>query len=242
MQWLKDAVRQLLEGEAAERQQRIDDALEHYHQLLEHFPAAYMLHARMGLLHLQRENYVAAAAAFEQAMEADQGRASFGVINNLAAAYVQLGRTAEAERYLKQAIELRPDYALARYNLAMLYAQRGETKSAAEQFMQYLEREPENVKATLSYAAILLRNQAWAEALPVLKRASELSPRTPPIQFRLAQCYAQLQRPNDAIRSLEEIIPLVDPRQVLAWVSRNDFDGIRQNETFQSFVHNLASR
>jgi len=240
MQWLKDAAHHLLEGELAERQLRVDDAMNHYEQLMMLFPDQLPLHARMGLLHLQRENYLAAASSFERALQGDA--APFGVINNLAAAYLQLGRMDDAERFLQQAVTLRPNYAPARYNLAMLYVQRQDTRRAADQFQRYLQLDPDNLSATLSYAAVLIGAQAWEQAAPILERAAELSPDMPPIHFRLAQCYARTQRPREAVRAMEQILPHIDPRQALAWLSRDDFDSIRQEESFQRLIARLATR
>jgi hypothetical protein len=58
----------------------------------------------------------------------------------------------------------------------------------------------------------------------------------------LAQCYARTQRSRDAVRVIEEILLSIDPRQALAWLSRDDFDGIRQDESFQRLVARLAGR
>ena len=47
------------------------------------------------------------------------------VLHALAISYLQKGKEAEAEKYLKRALEARPDYHDARYNLSNLYLRQG---------------------------------------------------------------------------------------------------------------------
>ena len=55
-----------------------------------------------------------------------------GCYFNLAVAYTELGRFAEAELAFRRAIEIKSDYAAAYYGLANIYRKQNQTKNAIE--------------------------------------------------------------------------------------------------------------
>jgi tetratricopeptide (TPR) repeat protein len=138
-------------------------------------------------------------------------------------------------------VRLREDYAPARFNLASLYVRREQPAKAAEQFSRYLELEPENLNATLAYAAVLLKQQAWDEAVATLETALTLAPESPPIHFRLSETLARAGRSREAMRRLDLAIQMVDGRTALGWMSRSGFDNIRATSEFQALIETLSS-
>lgn len=106
----------------------------------------------------QAELLTNAAAHYERALDVNpQGG---GALNNLAQAYVDLGRDAEARRLFEQAVDLevplRPFY---RRNYADFLASRSEWLRAAELYRETLEEEPEDRQAHDSLVAILADHQ-----------------------------------------------------------------------------------
>lgn len=237
--WIKQAAYHVVMAEKAEREQLVETALEHYHHAVRIFPGLKGIHSRIGLLQMQKKAYADAAKAFEIAREEEV--LSFGIANNLAVAYMQLERNDRAEENLLHAIRLRPSYSPAYFNLARLYERREELDKASDYYRQFIEMEPENLGAMMSYAQVLILLQNWPEAVNQLQELGRLTPESPPVQFRLAQALSHTGNRQGAIDALYRAVALVDPRNALAWLSRNEFDLIRSEPRFQQLVTELSS-
>ncbi len=85
------------------------------------------------------------------------------VLNNLAAAQIELGEWDDASGHLADAIELDPEYSVPRFNLALLAAIRGDR---------------ENAERLLAQAASLGYTRGTID--PILKHADELRARYQP--------------------------------------------------------------
>ena len=237
--WIKEAAYHVLRAERAQREGMDDLAIESYENALRIYPDLRGVYATLGMLHMDRRDYTAAAAALERA--ALEEAMSFGVANNLGVAYLQLERLDQAEEYLWHALRLRPHYAAAHYNLATLYVREGKATEAAVHFQAFLDMEPDNLNALLAYAAILIQLEEWPPATEMLERAAALSPKSPPIYFRLAQSLAHDHRRAEAMQALKNAVALVDARNALAWMSRQEFDALRQDPGFQQLARELAA-
>lgn len=94
-----------------------------------------------------------------------------------------------AEPLLRQAVAAAPADVSAHFNLALsLSLQQKDTEAIAE-FRRTLELQPRLPQADLNLGMLLLRNRRPAEALPVLKEASELQ-KSPRAEFYYAQALA----------------------------------------------------
>lgn len=86
-----------------------------------------------------------AAKAYEQDLQANPNAPE--VHNMLGAALGQLGRPAESQQHLEQAVTLSPTYASAMVNLGISYAVQGKLTQAAQAWTRALELEPGNREA-----------------------------------------------------------------------------------------------
>lgn len=236
--WVKEASYHLLRAERAQREGLEEMALESYENALRIYPDLRGVNSILGMLYMNRREHEQAAAAFERA--ALEETLSFGIVNNLGVAYLQLGRFDKAAEYLLHALRLRPDYAAAHFNLASLYVRTGEIDEAANHFRAFLEMEPDNLNAMLAYSAILIRRKEWAPAAELLQRAALQSPQSPPIHFRLAQCLSHVDRQAEALQTLRRAVALVDSRNALAWMSQSGFDAMRHEPGFQQLAQELG--
>jgi Flp pilus assembly protein TadD len=64
----------------------------------------------------------------------------FASCNGLGAAYKKTGRNAEAIRYWRRALEIKPDYDLPLVNLGITLLEEGSPAEALKLFLQYRER------------------------------------------------------------------------------------------------------
>jgi tetratricopeptide (TPR) repeat protein len=237
--WIKQAAYHLIHAEKAEREERFDDALAQYAQAGQIFPDMKGINRRVGMLYLKQENYVKAVEALEKVPLEEE--ITFGLANNLGVTYLAMNEYAQAEKNLLVAIRLNPSYPLAYFNLATLYMRTGEMDKAVQFFEKYLNLKPEDVSAAQTYALILLQLKQWEKAAGVLEKVSRAAPEVAPIHFRLAEAYTQIQNRRGAVDALRRGASLVDPRNALVWMSRPEFDAIRNETGFQELLSELGS-
>ncbi len=237
--WVKEASYHLLRAERAMREGMENEALNSYENALRIYPDLRGVYAAIGMLYMDRRDYQSAAAALERA--ALEEALSFGIANNLGVVYLHLEQYERAEQNLVLALRLSPEYAAAHFNLASLYVRMGHIEDAAKHCRLFLELEPDNLSALLVYASVLIQREEWEEAANILERAAVWSPQSPPIFFRLAQSLAQTNRPDEAMHALHRAVALVDSRNALAWVSRQEFDRLRGTPEFQRLADQLGT-
>ena len=237
--WLRQAAYHLLQAEQAEREGLERRALEEYVRALRIYPDLKGVHDRIGVIQMELQNHEAAAQAFELALQEEPD--AIGVLNNLAVAYLRREQFDRAEETLARVIELQPQYAAAHYNLASLLMDRDQLARASSYFTSYQALAPTDLNAALAHASVLIKLEDWAGAVRQLSLAAELSPGTPPILFRLAQCHGQAGQTEQALEALRRGIALVDAARALVWMSRSEFDPIRGEPRFQQWIDELAA-
>lgn len=237
--WVKQAAYYILQAEKATAEDRSDDALAAYGKALLIFPALKGAYRQMGLIHLRMKNYRTAAEMFENVLA--QEEATFGVVNNLGVAYLQLEDNQKAEQNFLRAIQLNPQYPLPHFNLATLYRRARENEKAATHFEKYLSLRGDDVEAAQTYAALLLDLQRWERAVTLLQGISRAAPDVPPIQFQLAQALSHTPNRAAAMDALRRGATLVDPRKALAWMSKPELDLLRSDPGFQQLRDELGA-
>jgi tetratricopeptide (TPR) repeat protein len=238
--WVRQAAYHLLQAEQAEREGMNQRALEEYGRALRIYPELRGVQSRVGVIHMEQPDHEAAIRAFELALQEEPD--AIGVLNNLAVAYLRTQRFDQAEEVFMRVIELQPQYAAAHYNLASLLMDQEKLARATTYFESYQKLAPTDLNAALAHAATLIKLEDWAGAVRQLSLAAELSPGTPPILFRLAQCHAHAGQTEQALEALRRGIALVDAARALVWMSRSEFDPIRHEPQFQQWIDELADR
>jgi len=237
--WVKQAVYHLLEGERAAQSGGAVAALEELDKAQKIFPNMKGISRLQGLIYLQQQNYTAAAQAFERSLQEEPP--SFGVINNLGIAYLGLTNMAKAEACLLESIKMDTNYALAYFNLAMIRQRNNDLPKAAEYLGGYTRMQPEDLTAKESYAMMLIKLGDWDKAAAVLADLSDATPQASVIQFRLAQALSHTEDKHpQALDVLEHAIKLVDSRKALGWLARSEFDLLRNEPRFKALSDSLS--
>ncbi|MDW7711389.1 MAG: tetratricopeptide repeat protein [Deferrisomatales bacterium] len=130
----------------------------------------------LGALYMDQGRYEAAIPAFEAALKnvfyATQERA----LANLGRSLARVGRTAEAERRLREAVEVAPGFPLAHKFLGELLQDRGDHGSAVAEFDRALRALPDDADTHLKRGVSLLRLGDRAAARESFDRAWRLAP------------------------------------------------------------------
>lgn len=106
------------------------------------------------------------------------------------------GQNEAGEKYLKKAIEVKPDYADAYFNLGNIHRCSFHLDDAESALRKALEIDPDHYKALAYLAPVLCKQKKWKEASELCDRAIELKPKFP--EAYIAKGIIKLENGNTA--------------------------------------------
>ena len=156
----------------------------------------------LGRLYFSADNAVAALVAFQKSLELDAS--SVRATTQLGQTYEALGRTADAERAYRKAIDLEgrqpKKSGWPYYNLGLLYVNTGHASESVPYFREALARNPAFAEAKVKLAVILVKQNLSSEALKLLKEAIQDDPENSEAHYRLALLFAKTGNHDEAQR------------------------------------------
>lgn len=223
--------RQAPDGEAALRAGRYEEAIRAFSGAVAGDPAN--AGARRGLARA-----LAAVGRYDDAERAATGDAApaAALANVLGEVLAARGRTADAERAFRRAMEGGPDAIAARYNLAALRWQRGERAAALREFDAFIDlynRRAARSAAELTAVGSALRYlgdrdpQRFKEARDAFNEAIAADPRAPEPKLRLGELLLEKYNSTDAQTLFREVLA-ANPRHARALLDlakAKSFDG-----------------
>lgn len=110
---------------------------------------------------------------------------------------------AEAQAEYQTALRLDPTFVPAMVNLADLDRISGQDQQGADMLRKAMATEPDNADVRYSLGLLFVRQHNYAEALVLLRRASELAPNNPRYSYVYAIALSSSGAPDQAIAELE---------------------------------------
>ena len=114
----------------------------------------------------------------------------------------QLGKTEEAIGHYRKALDIYPDFMMARNDLGTQLLATGHLDEAAEQLRLAVKLDAKAFNPQLNLGIVLARQQQFAEAALALEKAIALSPQSAAPRLYAGQAYAAL---GDAARAEKEL-------------------------------------
>lgn len=147
----------------------------------------------VGSIHHQAHHYTEAVAAYRRVLELDPELAAMPLPrrqfwSELALDLMAFGQTEEARGYLRRGLEAGPDAALMEL-LGLAHQQDGAVDEAERCWKQAVEWDPALPDAWLNLGRLALQRQRPGEAIPLLRKAAELSPEAIEPLYSLAQAH-----------------------------------------------------
>ena len=131
--------------------------------------------------------------------------------------YINLQRFEKAVPLIRKTLELSPDLYEAQIQMANVYDGWGETEKALDYLKDILEQHPENEENILtSKYTILLNNQRYKEAIPILKHILKINFDHPLASYELLSCYEAIGKPEKAIDFYQSLVDK-DPYNFKLW-------------------------
>ncbi len=126
--------------------------------------------------------------------------------NNLGSALSERGRLPEAAGYFQKAVDLRPDYADARYNLGYAWVRLGRWEDGVKQLLEAVRLEPENYMAHNNLGVAYLLQNDYPEAIGHLQKAVVLAPDFEPARNNLGAALRGKGDLDGAIHQFEKAV------------------------------------
>jgi len=127
---------------------------------------------------------------------------------NLGRAYVARAEWAQAKQQFQKAIELKPDYILARLTLAQMEIGRGEYEAALKGAQDIEKVDRNNLNARLIESAALAGQKKFTDSKALLNAMVKVSPSSPEVHFQLGVVALAENRYSDAEQSFKKAYEL----------------------------------
>ena len=169
------------------------------------FPEVEILHARILVRANKQDQAIAILSRLVQQVPADPV-----AHDTLGLALSQNGDLPGAIAHYRRALDLKPDYAGARFHLAALLAQQGDAAGAIDEYRQGLRWQPDDPEALNNLAWIRAANanpalRSGDEAVHLARRACELTRyQNPMLAGTLAAAYAESGRFDEAVATAQK--------------------------------------
>jgi Flp pilus assembly protein TadD len=122
----------ITQGEAKLGEGDLDGALEIFQRAVAAAPTSALAHSKLGIVHVQKQQWDTAAAEFSKAVQLDPTYAP--AYSNLGNVCRERGQLDQAIAYYQKAVSMDPDYWIAHQNLGIVYKQQGRVAEAVREF------------------------------------------------------------------------------------------------------------
>jgi serine/threonine protein kinase/Flp pilus assembly protein TadD len=188
--------------EGAGHHQPALDALEKARQLEPSNPNVF---SELGAVHEAMGNFAQAESSFQAATNLRPG--DWTSVNSLGGFYYRRGRYRDAVPRFVKVTELAPDNSQGYTNLGATHAMAGQYEAAAASFKQSLALRP-SAPAYTNLGTIYFFLGRCAEAVPMMKRASELAPNSEQMWGNLGDAYTCAGQRADANAAYQRAVQL----------------------------------
>ena len=166
--------------------------------------------SNQGVALIDQRKLSEARSAFAAALRADPGFAPAHA--NLADLDASQGHYADALGHARAAVRAAPKTATYEYNLGTILSHMGRNEEALERLGRATELDPCYAKAFNEKGNVYLDLDLPSDARREIERGLQFDPDFAPLHKNLARVDLAQGRKEEAIRHLEEALPLYDPR------------------------------
>jgi Flp pilus assembly protein TadD len=186
----------------------LDTALADYVKAMEYsLDFSYAGH-NLGLMYERMRDPVRAEGAYRAALAVDD--LSYPPKANLAMLLARQGKSAEAEKLLREVLAAYPDLADVAYALGLLVAEKGAMPEAAALLARAAAGMPGNGRAAYNAGLALAQVGRDAEAERMLRQASAIDPSSYDVLFALADFLLRKGKPAE-VGPLADRMAAIDP-------------------------------
>jgi tetratricopeptide (TPR) repeat protein len=137
-----------------------------------------------------------------------------GAHNNLAIVYYNKGLYQEAIEELEKALELNPNFVLARNNLEIIMKKTGKLEEKVEELSRSIEQDPHNEKQILELASTYVKLNKHSHAIVYYKKVLDANPDSYDAHFGLGNTLKHLSKYDDALDEMNQALKIKTTHEV----------------------------
>jgi cytochrome c-type biogenesis protein CcmH/NrfG len=152
----------------------------------------------------------------------------------------------QAKEQFEKALEIKSDYATARFQLAMVYQAQGKTDEAIKGLENTKQYAPNDIGLAFQLGILYYQNKDFQKAQSEFERAVGISPNYSNALYFLGLTYDQQGEKAKAIEKMEKVVELnpdnIDIKKVLENLKagRNALEGIAQEAPLQAPIEEAS--
>jgi tetratricopeptide (TPR) repeat protein len=196
-------------GVALARQEKLDEAIEHFLKAVQLNPSHIDAHYSLGQAMARQGKFDEAIRHFSVVLRLKPDHAeAHGYLGSI---MLVGGMLNQATVHLSEAVRLDPNYADAHYNLGQVMLRQGKLDAAIRHLLQAVRLKPDDAQAHYKLALALAQKKQADQALKHYYKAVSLKPdvdTSPLLNHLLATHYAEIRRFKEAVLFEEKALEL----------------------------------
>jgi tetratricopeptide (TPR) repeat protein len=190
----------LLMARLSMRQSFYEDAIELLNTATKMDPRRPELHAALGESYFTIGQIEKAMAEFDTLLQIDASAQAFAY---LGLSYRHLGRFDEARRFLNQGLTINPNDPLILFNLGWIAKRQGADADAEQYFARAVRLDPTYADALLEFGSLKMNQKKYEEAIPLLRRCTEVAAHSAQAYYKLAIAERNLHQTDASQRDMK---------------------------------------
>ncbi len=186
-------------GKPLDAQGKVEQAIQRYIKIAKSQPDSAEVHANLGSLYAQQQQWQQAIACYKKAIELNPKFP--GAYRNLAKVLTRTGKRELAVQCWDRALALEPSWAKAEehLNLGNTLLEQGKTEKALNCYRRAIQLKPSCSEAYQRLGEILTEQGQVQEAIALYRQAVERNPQNAESYYRLGQALAVQEKWDEAI-------------------------------------------
>jgi len=182
---------QLLDkGNLLLKEEKYDEAMEAFRELVTKYPEIYQIHLNIGTCHLKKREMDKAEAEFKLALDKTMEthgdykkdkNTSLRAFTGLGEIYLQKGNFETAQKYFTQALDISLEDAVSAYNVGEVYFSNQKIDEAIEYFKLAIQIKKEWSKPYLKLGYVYLNKGDFDKSLEYFHKFIEIDPENPQV-------------------------------------------------------------
>jgi tetratricopeptide (TPR) repeat protein len=217
----------LLIARLSMKQSFYEDAIELLDSAVKIDPRRPELHAALGESYFTVGQVDKALAEFNTLLELDPSAQAYAYMG---LSYRHLGRFDEAKRFLNDGLTKNPNDPLILFNLGWIAKRQGSDADAEQYFTRAVRLDPNYAEALLELAGLKMNQEKYKEAIPLLRRCTEVDAHPAQAYYKLAIAERNLQLTEASQRDMKVFQTLSKSPEPGPYPLQHFFDYVQRRE------------
>lgn len=178
------------EGRQFVEEEKYDEALAVYNELLNEYPHIYQVHLNMGACYFKKDDLENSEAEFKKVLDRiteefgdykEEPQGSHRALSGLGEVYLKKGDLETSQSYFAQSLEISPENAVAAYNVGEIFFSNQKIDEAIKYFELALQIKEDWSKPCLKLGYVYLNKADFEKSLEYFNKFLDIDPDNPEV-------------------------------------------------------------